>query len=324
MAGAPGGSHGQLSKAGKDEHQTQQPSDAAAISTTERAISAFVGYTCGAVVVLPFDRVKSLLQVSSAARHQGALPLAREIWATQGVLGLYKGAGPHMLIAPYTVLYYSMYEELRGRGHAATEEQSGPGGHALVPLGAAICARTVETSIRMPLELLRTMMQTAGPAVTLRECTHVLLKAGLKDGPGAWFRGMVPTLLRDVPFSAIYWLGYETAKSRVRVPPAWVPSGGLRSAVESFVSGAGAGMLAAVVITPLDVVKTIRQHHVPGSSALSYASIMRMLRDSPGVAFAGLGPRLVRVPAGLATMMAALEYTKRTFEQRRRQQPGVI
>ena len=34
------------------------------VSSFERAISAFVGYTAGAVVVLPFDRVKSLLQVS--------------------------------------------------------------------------------------------------------------------------------------------------------------------------------------------------------------------------------------------------------------------
>ena len=77
-----------------------------------------------------------------------------------------------------------------------------------MPLGAAVCARTVETSIRMPLELLRTMMQTAAPGVTLQGCTHALVQ----QGPGSWFRGMVPTLLRDVPFSAIYWLGYETAK----------------------------------------------------------------------------------------------------------------
>ena len=131
--------------------QTQQP--VTGVSSLERAVSAFVGYSCGAVVVLPFDRVKSLLQVSCqraasvqlhqrrgctacpaespsaapahrapplqvspSARAQGALPLARQIWATQGLRGLYMGGGPHMLIAPYTVLYYSMYDELRCRG----------------------------------------------------------------------------------------------------------------------------------------------------------------------------------------------------------------
>ena len=32
------------------------------VTATERAISALVGYTCGAIVVLPFDRLKSLMQ----------------------------------------------------------------------------------------------------------------------------------------------------------------------------------------------------------------------------------------------------------------------
>ena len=102
--------------------------DSKDITATERAISALVGYSCGAVVVLPFDRVKSLLQVSTSSRQMGAVGLARHILATQGLRGLYKGTGPHMLIAPYTVLYYSMYDELLGRGRALTECSSGSGG----------------------------------------------------------------------------------------------------------------------------------------------------------------------------------------------------
>ena len=76
-------------------------------------------------------------------------------------------------------------------------------------------------------------------------------------------------------------------------------------------------MFAAVVTTPVDVIKTIRQQQ--GGGTTSYATILRTLRDSPAVAFAGLGPRLVRIPVGMATMMAALEHTKRSFEQRRQQ-----
>lgn len=34
----------------------------------------------------------------------------------------------------------------------------------------------------------------------------------LKDGSKALWRGLPPTLWRDVPFSAIYWMGYEECK----------------------------------------------------------------------------------------------------------------
>ena len=47
------------------------------VSASERAISMLVGYTAGAFVVLPFDRIKSLMQVSEASRRQGAMGLAR-------------------------------------------------------------------------------------------------------------------------------------------------------------------------------------------------------------------------------------------------------
>lgn len=34
-----------------------------------------------------------------------------------------------------------------------------------------------------------------------------------KNGWTSLWKGLVPTLLRDVPFSAIYWVSYETLKS---------------------------------------------------------------------------------------------------------------
>ena len=58
-----------------------------------------------------------------------------------------------------------------------------------------------------------------------------------------WFRGMGPTLARDVPFSAIYWLGYEEAKVRIVLPQA--SGDGLYTLLHSFVCGAGAGIVAA-------------------------------------------------------------------------------
>ena len=282
------------------------------VSAAERAFAALVGYTAGAAVVLPFDRVKSLLQVSALSRRQGAVGVAKQLFQAHGMGGLYQGGTAHMLIAPYTVFYYSLYDEILAHGRRATSETHGVSGHPLTPLFAALVARSVETVARQPLELVRTLMQSSNTSITISESWHALRGQPLH----CWFRGMTPTLLRDVPFSGTYWLFYETAKQRVRIPEEAVRSATARALLQSLLCGAGAGMAATVLIAPLDVIKTMRQHRLHTGEASSYGAILHTIRDSPAVAFAGIGPRLVRIPAGLATMMAGLEVTKLAFEQR--------
>lgn len=62
------------------------------------------------------------------------------------------------------------------------------------------------------------------------EALRLLVK---QDGVTGLWRGLSPTLLRDVPFSAIYWMNYETIKKFFGSP---VPSFGF-----SFVAGAVSG-----------------------------------------------------------------------------------
>lgn len=69
------------------------------------------------------------------------------------------------------------------------------------------------------------------------------------------YRGWSPTILRDVPFSMIYWLNYEIGKTQI-----------LRNRNENsmdnlttFMCGAIAGSIAATITCPFDVVKTHRQ-----------------------------------------------------------------
>lgn len=57
-----------------------------------------------------------------------------------------------------------------------------------------------------------------------------------QDGIAGLWKGLFPTLLRDVPFSAIYWMNYETIKAFFGPG---VPSFGF-----SFLAGAAAGCVS--------------------------------------------------------------------------------
>uniref|UniRef100_A0A183DSU6 Solute carrier family 25 member 39 n=1 Tax=Gongylonema pulchrum TaxID=637853 RepID=A0A183DSU6_9BILA len=69
------------------------------------------------------------------------------------------------------------------------------------------------------------------------------------------WRGWSPSLMRDLPFSAVYWTGYEYLKRKALLTLDRKETNFLIS----FACGALSGSLAAFLTTPFDVVKTHRQ-----------------------------------------------------------------
>jgi len=179
----------------------------------------------------------------------------------------------------------------------------------ITPLLAGITARTFVSSLTSPLELLRTTLQST-PVDPLKphtfsstlQATRLLVKT---DGVKALYRGLGPTLWRDVPFSGIYWTGYEAWKkffSRTTNLP--VP-------VVAFASGAISGMTSALLTHSFDVTKTRRQALVlsQNGAPVSTFPFMRDLIRTEGVGalFAGLTPRLAKIAPACGILIASYE-----------------
>jgi solute carrier family 25, member 39/40 len=185
-----------------------------------------------------------------------------------------------------------------------------------VPLVAGGTARIWAASLVSPLEMLRTKMQAQ--KISYREGGHALRDLVRQNGIRGLWRGLNATLLRDVPFSALYWFHYESLKAYFQQP---VPTFQF-----SLAAGATAGSIAALITLPFDVVKTHQQIELgekqifsnpPKNSngrSTTVGTIVKIFNQS-GVSglFTGLVPRLVKVAPACAIMISSFEYGKRWF-----------
>lgn len=129
------------------------------------------------------------------------------------------------------------------------------------PLVAGPIARTTTVLLSAPLELVRTRVQArvAGKAGsdTIRAVWRDVVRS---EGVGGLFRGVWPTLWRDVPFSMAYWFMYERSLALYTMygPGSHysneiIANGALASSHElipssvHFAAGAVSGSIAAVI-----------------------------------------------------------------------------
>lgn len=177
-----------------------------------------------------------------------------------------------------------------------------------------------------PLELIRTKMQSK--KFSYKELHRFVSKKVSEDGWISLWRGWAPTVLRDVPFSAMYWYNYEVLKK-------WfcVKSGLYEPTfMINFTSGALSGSLAAVATLPFDVVKTQKQtqlwihesHKISTPLRMSTWAIMKNIVAESGFSglFTGLIPRLIKIAPACAVMISTYEFGKAFFQKQnaRRQQ----
>lgn len=267
----------------------------------------------------------------------GTFGMVRRIFLEEGIHGIYAGLRPTLVMAvPNTVLYFSAYEEIVWRLRKEAKDPS----TVWIPLVAGGSARFLASSFTAPFELLRTRQASAiGGGKESLGLVHELRSIIQQEGVRGLYRGLAPTLWRDVPFSAVYWLCIEHFrkmwKDRAEVSPT-----ALQETGEAFVNGAVAGIIAACFTTPMDVVKT-RQQGMAGTSTESVPhqscnhngaeaynktpkpgrdagtfTFMRYIAKTEGLAglWSGNQSRIIKVAPSCAIMISSYELGKRLLE----------
>lgn len=336
---------------------------------TPSAITANGSSSCACA--FPNETVAARELKAAAAKHgrlTGLWDGVVKVGKSEGIRGLWRGLAPTlMMTVPGQVTYMSCYDFLRSHLLASEDssqiqadfqEISTTNGRELglagkspslsavtaqslyASLFSGALARGISATLVTPLELIRTRLQASSRSqATLSSILRGLwiemrttsLRSG--GGPLILWRGLTPTLWRDVPFSAIYFAGYEATKRSLT-------GGGLGEGNASgsgeefgvaFVSGALSGSFAAVLTHPFDVVKTRLQTQgspreaegrlsgtlrgaTDGHGANVWKAMRHILNEegSKGL-WRGLSPRTAKVAPACGVMIASFEVVGRAL-----------
>lgn len=131
-------------------------------------------------------------------------------------------------------------------------------------------ARAAAGLVLSPVSLIKTRLEATG-SFGLQGKNNIYTVARdivAKDGIRGLWRGCIPSVISNAPFSAIYFSAYSYIRS--------VPSGdtGVPQQVINFGAGITAAMLATIVTQPTDVLRA-RIHLGAASGMLSAASSMK-------------------------------------------------
>eukprot|EP00922_Rhytidocystis_sp_ex-Travisia-forbesii_P042890 GHVS01064119.1.p1 GENE.GHVS01064119.1~~GHVS01064119.1.p1 ORF type:complete len:292 (-),score=52.04 GHVS01064119.1:106-981(-) len=271
--------------------------------------STLSGFLVGCICT-PFDVVKNYWQYNAALANRRTSITAVEVLhhlyrSSGGSVGTFwTGLGPALgVIVPANIIFFALYEKFKRNNSSA----------ALSGMQARTCA----VAVVAPVEFLRTKLQ----ADIGRLSAWQLLKFTFNnEGLASLWRGLLPTLMRDVPFSAIYWELNEKMKELVRRydkdyerRPHLVSN-----FLYPFVTGGASAGVACVVTHPCDIIKTnlqatnrfrvVRGDHRLSPPLRSLAVIGELWQVGGLRSFGvGLGPRLAKIIPSCAVLLATYE-----------------
>lgn len=264
----------------------------------------------------------------------------RKIARNEGFFTLWRGLSPTLMMGiPANIIYFAGYDWLR-TDERSPIKQNVQGVYA--PFVAGSIARTAAATATSPIEMFRTRLQaTPGTgAGHFRATLEGLYQMTRVKGYSSLWRGLSLTMWRDVPFSGLYWWGYEEVKKGLEAARQHAPhmagsnpeSPTSASAfLDSFIAGATSGSVAAFVTTPFDVGKTRQQvyrhmdDHSPKTSSaprgpnavipeqLSLPRFLMHIFREEGAAglFRGWAARCLKVAPACAIMISTYELGKR-------------
>lgn len=264
-------------------------------SSTMMVASGAVAGVVEAIVVQPFDMVKTRFQLSSV--QNPSVPRAlQQLVQEGGVARLYRGCSPELAstVAARSAMYISK-KRIEDSLPSATPTM-------LAPFLSGFAAGVPEGIVTTPLQVVKVRLQSKEHLGRYRNPMHCIGTMIGEGKPLQFFSGLGATIIRNCVWNCVY---FGTIPILARAPwPDVIPQ------VKSFTSGLLCGSLATCCNAPFDVAKSRFQRQLPGET--KYTSTLQCLisiarEEGPRSLYKGFAPKVMRMGLGGAVGITVFE-----------------
>ncbi|XP_066497446.1 electrogenic aspartate/glutamate antiporter SLC25A12, mitochondrial-like [Hoplias malabaricus] len=266
----------------------------------------------GATAVYPIDLVKTRMQNQRSTgslvgelMYKNSFDCAKKVLRYEGFFGFYRGLLPQLIgVAPEKAIKLTVNDFVRDKFTKKDDT---------IPLAAEVlaggCAGGSQVIFTNPLEIVKIRLQVAGEITTGPRVSALTVLRDL--GFFGLYKGAKACFLRDIPFSAIYFPVYAHAKTEL------ADEEGRLGALQLLTAGAIAGVPAASLVTPADVIKT-RLQVAARAGQTTYSGVIdcsrKILREEGFKAFwKGAGARVCRSSPQFGVTLVTYELLQRWF-----------
>ncbi|KAI3383103.1 hypothetical protein SNEBB_006678 [Seison nebaliae] len=238
--------------------------------------------------------------------YRNSMDCFKKVLKYEGIFGLYRGLLPQIIgVAPEKAIKLTTNDFCRDY---LRNKKDGS-----IPLLSEVvsggCAGFSQVIFTNPLEIVKIRLQVAGEIATVQRPSALNVVKDL--GFRGLYKGAKACFLRDIPFSAIYFPAYAHTKQIL------ADDEGKNSPFSLLVAGAIAGMPAASLVTPADVIKT-RLQVVARQGQTKYDGVIdatkKIIRQEGFAAlWKGTVARVFRSSPQFAVTLFTYEILQRTF-----------
>jgi solute carrier family 25 (mitochondrial carnitine/acylcarnitine transporter), member 20/29 len=241
------------------------------------------------VVGYPFDLVKARMQVRS---YSNSFRCVKSTVAKEGLLGLYRGSAmpwiSHLIKRP---IQYPLAEYMKSK---LTDSDSS----FIRNYGIGAANGLVGPIIGTPLQVVKISLQTSDGS-KIKNSRQYIRDNFRRNGFRGFYRGFIPTAIKDVTFGTMFIGTYYTLRDRLGSDAWW----------KNFTSGATAHCLTWFTLIPIDHVKTKVQ------KSEKKIGVIKVIKDSYRVGgirifWKGVLPACLRTIPVSGVAMVGYEYVR--------------